>query len=251
MRLTVRRIFCGEHSGINDGVLAGLGNLAAVFHRDIVPGDVAAGGGASVAGNSVVKLPGLLPIHVGQRQRPPAVCDGLGDQGGVGVGQVGIGAAGRYRPTAGFVTSRLHGDLGVVGFQNAGVAVLGGDFTLRLQRLDDLAHILGAALQRDNLDVVLGVRLAQVVLQNVQQRIVTALPVKVPGGDGGGVVAGGQVIHLLQPDHAVLLARPHLCGVEDGGGRCALRRFRTPCLRRQRRTGQGGEGQQERGGNRK
>ena len=198
---------------IDYGVPTGLGDFAAVLHRDGIPGDASPAGGAGVAGDGVVKLPRLLPVHVGQCQRPSAVCDGLGDQRGVGIGQVGVSAGGRYPPTVVFIASGLHGDFGIVGLQDAGVAVLGGDLTLRLQHLDNLGHILGAAVQGDNLDVVLGVRLAQVVLQNVQQRVVTALPVKVPGGDGGGIVTGGEVVNLFQPDHAVFLARPYLCGV--------------------------------------
>ncbi len=76
----------------------------------------------------------------------------------------------------------------------------------------------------------------------------TALPVKVPGGNGGGIVAGGQVVHLFQPDHAVFLTRPHFGGIEDGGGRRALGRFRALRVRRQRRAGQSGQRQHKRGG---
>ena len=213
MRLTVRRIFRRKHGGIDHGVPAGLCDFAAVLHGDGVPGDTSPAGGAGIAGDGVVKLPGLLPVHARQRQRPSAVRDGLGDEGGVCVGQIGISALGRDCPAVILIASGLHGDFGVVGLPNAGVAVLGGDLALRLQRLDNLGHILGAAVQGDNLDVVLAIRLAQIVLQHVQQCVVTALPVKVPGGDGGGIVTGGEVVNLFQPDHAVFLARPYLCGV--------------------------------------
>ena len=85
MRLTVRRIFRRKHGGINHRVLAGLGDFAAVLHGDGVPGDAAPAGGAGIRGDGVVKLPRLLPVYARQRQRPSAVCDRLGDEGGVGV----------------------------------------------------------------------------------------------------------------------------------------------------------------------
>ena len=93
------------------------------------------------------------------------------------------------------------------------------DSQLRLQCLDDLAHVLCGAVQRQDFHIVLCLRFGQIVFQNVQQRIVPALTVKVLGGDGGGIVAGGQVVELFQPRDAVFFARSHLCGVERRRGR--------------------------------
>src|SRR5699024_10033388 len=100
LRLTVRR----EDRGIGHGVAAGLGDIPLVVRRDRVAGGVFAGGGAGVGGRGgvadcqvvAVQIVGgrLLPVHVRQGQGAPTLLRGLGNEGDVCAGQVGIGTGG-------------------------------------------------------------------------------------------------------------------------------------------------------------
>ena len=218
------RSACRENSGIDDGITACFRNLTAVFH-----GHGVAGGGLTVRRSGIGRIGGVaeslhkvahvaggdfLPVHIGQRQGASAVLDCFGNERNIRIIQIGIGALGRYRPTAVFVPGSFHGDAGIVRLQRSAVPILGHDLQLRLQRFDDLLQILGFGVQRQNLYVFLGICLRQVILQQVKERIGFALTLKICGGNGRGVILCGQVVDLLQMGNAVFFTDADFCGID-------------------------------------
>ena len=158
----------------------------------------------------------LLPVHISQGQRPLVVLRGFGDQGHVSIGQVRV-ASGRGNSTGGgTVAGRLGFNAGGIQRQQAGIAVLCGDFPGGRKLGQDFLHIFAVALQSNGLRM--GLRLAfHVILPgHIQQGIKNAFPFKVSGGDGGGVLPGVQYIDFFQP-RAISVSMLHdLRGIKGG-----------------------------------
>ena len=75
--------------------------------------------------------------------------------------------------------------------QSAGITVLCGYLHLRFQTLEDLLHIVGLTGQRFGLGDGLDVHPNLVLPRHVQQIIEAAIPLKILGGDLGGIICQG------------------------------------------------------------
>ena len=97
------------------------------------------------------------PLDVTQRQCFASLGHGLGDKGEVRVGEIGIGPGSCEVFRAGAVTLGFDIDRRVVQQQDAGIAVLGGDFPLRVKLFENRRHVAGGAVLRNGFGVVLGI----------------------------------------------------------------------------------------------
>ena len=82
-------------------------------------------------------------------------------------------------------------DSGMIQCQRAGITVLCGYLHLRFQTLEDLLHIVGLTGQRFGLGDGLDVHPNLVLPRHVQQIIEAAIPLKILGGDLGGIICQG------------------------------------------------------------
>ena len=104
----------------------------------------------------------------------------------------------------------------------------------------DLLHVLALAVQGHGFGVILAVRLRLVLLDNIQQGIEAAGPLKVPGGDEGRIIHRREFVGLADPGLGPVSLRvlQNLYWVKYGGGGFGRGR-----LGGQRRAGQGTGGQ--------
>ena len=75
--------------------------------------------------------------------------------------------------------------------QSAGITVLCGYFHLRFQTLEDLLHIVGLTGQSFGLGDGLDVHPNLVLPRHIQQIIEAAIPLKILGGNLGGIICQG------------------------------------------------------------
>ncbi|CAN4035759.1 peptidylprolyl isomerase, partial [Dysosmobacter welbionis] len=229
-----------ENGGIEHGPAGSLGHFSGVVRRDGVAGGVFAGSGAGIGGGGVVEAPGLLPLNIRQGEGAPAVLNRLGHQGHIRLGEIGITAGGGDVPGGRGIAGRLHLDTGGVQGEEAGIAVLRDGLTGGGQQGHDLLHVLALAVQGHGFGVILAVRLRLVLLDNIQQGIEAAGPLKVPGGDEGRIIHRREFVGLADPGLGPVSLRvlQNLYWVKYGGGGFGRGR-----LGGQRRAGQGTGGQ--------
>ena len=112
----------------------------------------------------------------------------------------------------------------MVQVEGASVAVLSGDFQLRVQLLEDGLHVVGIAGLGDGVDVGLSVHANLVLLGHIQQIVQPPASDKVLSGDTAGIIAQRQLVHLvdtqlIQGAVGVLLHRDGVAAaVRTGGG---------------------------------